>query len=206
MKDTYITTKRSEVMQEKYGSVRSDMDIIDMYWARNEDAIRHTDVKYRQYLIAVGMGILHSTEDSEECLNDTYVGAWNSMPPNRPNVLRAFLGAIMRKISISRHRANTRQKRSLGATFSLTDFEDFLPDSDQPYTGSQVESLGHVISDYLRSITDRQRYIFISRYYYTKSIDQIMAELGCSRSTVNKEIAAIKQGLKEYLAKEGYTV
>ena len=193
-------------MSKQFVSIPSDEEIVAMYWARDEEAIRQTDIKYRRFLISVALNILGNTQDSEECLNDTYMGAWNSIPPNRPSVLRAFLSAITRKLAISKYRTSHRQKRGLGQTFSLSDFEDFISDDQSSYTGEQVRALGQIMSEYIQGLTKRQRYIFLSRYYYAKTIDQITAELGCSKSTVNKEIAHIKHDLRVYLAQEGYTV
>ncbi|MBQ7379210.1 MAG: RNA polymerase sigma factor [Clostridia bacterium] len=193
-------------MQDRFVSVRSDDEIIELYWARDEEAIRATDAKYRKYLISISQNILHDMQDSEECLNDTYVGTWNSIPPHRPRLLQSFLASIMRKIATTKYRNKHRQKRSIGATFSLTDFEDFIPDDDSQYTWQETAELGQIISNWLRTLSERQQYIFISRYYYAKPIEQISEELSCSRSTINKEIAAMKQGLRTQLAKEGYIV
>ncbi len=193
-------------MQDRFVSVRSDDEIIALYWARDEEAIKATDVKYRKYLISISQNILNDMQDSEECLNDTYVGTWNAIPPHRPSVLQTFLGSIMRKIAITRYRNKHRQKRSIGATFSLTDFEEFIPDQESQYTWQETAELSQIISSWLRTLSERQSYIFISRYYYAKPIEQICEELSCSRSTINKEIAAIKQSLRATLAKEGYIV
>lgn len=193
-------------MQDRFVGVRSDDEIIDLYWARDEMAIRATDVKYRKYLMSVAQNILRDVQDSEECLNDTYINTWNSIPPHRPRVLQAFLSSITRRIAITKYRSKHRQKRGLGNVFSMSDYEDFIPDEQSNYTHAQAEELGQIISNYLRTLSERQQYIFIARYFYAKPIEKIMAELGCSKSTINKEIAAIKQGLKIQLAKEGYTV
>lgn len=193
-------------MQEKNADVRSDEEIISLYWARNEEAIVQTDFKYRRYLIKISQNILHNMQDSEECLDDTYIATWNSIPPHRPNVLQAFLAAIMRKAAITKYRSNHSKKRNIGAVFSMTDYEDFLSDSREQHSWQESAELGQVISDYLRTQTQRTQYIFISRYYFAKPIEQIAKEIGCSTSTVNKEIAKIKQEFKEYLAKEGYMV
>ena len=193
-------------MSNRIASILTDEEIVAMYWARDEQAIKQTDIKYHSILINVALNILQNKEDSEECLNDTYIGAWNSMPPHKPSVLRSFLSGIMRKIAISKFRANHRQKRQLGQAFSLSDFEDFIPCEDDPYTVAQARALGQVIGTWLERQSQRRRYIFISRYYYAKPIEQITAELGCSKSTVNKEIAQLKQSLREMLAKEGYGI
>lgn len=184
----------------------SDDEIIELYWQRNERAIEETDVKYRRYLFAVAHNILNSNEDCEECLNDAYVGAWNAIPPQRPTYLKAFLTTIIRRVSINRYNEINRQKRVPSAlTLSLDEIGAFV--SDTSLEGEEeAQRLGRVISDYLRTLTKRQRYIFMSRYYMAEPIERVASELSVSTSTVNKEIACIKEGLKEALRKEGYTV
>ena len=184
----------------------SDAEIIELYWQRNERAIEETDVKYRRYLFAVAHNILNSNEDCEECLNDAYVGAWNAIPPQRPTYLKAFLTTIIRRVSINRYNEINRQKRVPSAlTLSLDEIGAFV--SDTSLEGEEeAQRLGRVISDYLRTLTKRQRYIFMSRYYMAEPIERVASELSVSTSTVNKEIACIKEGLKEALRKEGYTV
>ena len=183
-----------------------DEEIIELYWKRNERAIEETDRKYRSYLFAVTYNILHSNEDSEECLNDTYLGAWGAMPPERPTYLKAFLTTIVRRVSINRYNSQARQKRvPSNMTESLSELELFLSD-DSFEKEQEAQYLGGVISAYVKDLSKRQRYIFMSRYYLAEPIENIARELGISRSMVNKEIAAIKNGLKEALKKEGYMV
>ncbi len=183
-----------------------DSDIIDMYWDRNESAIDETDYKYRKYLFSVAYNILYVREDCEECLNDTYMGAWGAMPPERPTYLKAFLTVIIRRISINRYNEKRREKRvPSNMTESLDELENMIFDDRDEYE-ERAEQLGRVISEYLRSLSKRQRYIFMSRYYVAEPIEKIAGELGVSRSTVNKEIAVIKDGLRAALEKEGYKV
>lgn len=184
----------------------SDKDIIELYWQRNEKAIEETDFKYRKYLFTIAYNILYSGEDCEECLDDTYLGTWNAIPPERPNYLKAFLTTIIRRVSINRYNEKNREKRiPSNMTDSLDELGDIM-EENSVVKDMKAEELGKVISDYIRTLSKRQRYIFMSRYYTAESIDKIAQELGVSKSTVNKEISFIKLGLKIALEKEGYKV
>ena len=193
-------------LQTKQAATMSDEQIVALYWQRDEQAIRETDIKYKKFLLSVAYNILQDMYDSEECLNDTYIGAWNAIPPARPVLLQAFLATIMRRTAIDCYKAKKRQKRIVSElTVSLSEVEDFISDDDM-YSQTDAKELGRVISDFVRSLSDRRMYIFMSRYYIARPIKEIAKLLGCSESTVNKEIAAIKCDLKEKLKKEGYTL
>ena len=195
-----------ELQTQKAETMR-DEQIVELYWKRNEQAIKETDIKYKKFLLSVAYNIVHDTCDSEECLNDTYIGAWNSIPPARPTLLQAFLATIMRRTAIDCYKARKRQKR-LGSelTVSLSEVEDFIAGDEDMYSEIDAKELGRVISDFVRSLSERRMYIFMSRYYVARPIKEIAHLLGCSESTVNKEIAAIKCDLKEKLEKEGYPI
>lgn len=193
-------------LQTKQAATMSDEQIVALYWQRDEQAIRETDIKYKKFLLSVAYNILYDICDSEECLNDTYIGAWNSIPPARPVLLQAFLATIMRRTAIDCYKAKKRQKRIVSElTVSLSEVEDFISDDDM-YSQTDAKELGRVISDFVRSLSERRMYIFMSRYYIARPIKEIAKLLDCSESTVNKEIALIKRGLKEKLKKEGYTL
>ena len=116
-------------LQTTRTSVMSDEKIIELYWQRDEQAINETDIKYKKFLLSVAINIVHDMCDSEECVNDTYIGAWNAIPPARPVMLQTFLGAIMRRTAIDRFRQNNRQKRIASElTVSLSELEDFIAD------------------------------------------------------------------------------
>ena len=183
----------------------SDEKIVDLYWQRDEQAIKETDIKYKKFLLSVAMNIVHDMCDSEECLNDTYIGTWNAIPPARPVALQAFLGSIMRRTAIDRFRANKRQKRIASEfTVSLSEIEDFIADDGDMTAEIETKELAKSISNFVRSLPDRQMFIFVSRYYIADPISTISKELGCSVSTVKREIEAIKIGLKKHLESEGY--
>ncbi|MBQ9784087.1 MAG: sigma-70 family RNA polymerase sigma factor [Clostridia bacterium] len=183
----------------------SDEQILAMYLMRDEDAIRQTDIKYGKYLMAIAINIVHDFYDAEECLNDTYIGAWNSIPSARPLALQAFLATIMRRTALNRYKANMRDKRIVSEfTESLADFEYLIEDDGTLDGELRARELGKLISNYVRGLSERRMYIFISRYYFAYPIATIAQKLGVSRSTVNKEIAFIKNNLKDKLKGDGY--
>ena len=179
----------------------SDEAIIALYWTRNESAIKETDFKYRNYLFAVARNIVHGETACEECLSDTYLAAWNAMPPAKPNVLKAFLTTIIRRIAINRYHSNSRHSEM---TVSLSELEGILSDGDTTASALDVKELGRMISNFVRGLSARNRFIFIGRYYMAEPIDAIAKDLRVSRSTVNKALASIRKSLKEKLESEGY--
>ena len=188
-------------METNYVRILSDDEIIALYWARNENAIKHTDDKYRAYLLKIANNILKDMQDSEECLNDTYLSAWNTIPPERPYLLKAYLSAIIRNQSLMVGRRQKAQKRAaMSQAVSLSELEDVLADVRET---DDAHMLAMVIESYIASLDKDQRYIFLGRYYFGKSIDDIAGEMGVSRSKVSKQIAYIKQTLREKLQEEG---
>ena len=185
----------------------TDEAIVALYWERNEKAIEETDFKYQKHLFTIACNVLHDRMDCEECVNDTYLGAWNAIPPTKPNVLKAFLTTITRRVAIKRYHTKRKQCAVPSEmTVSLSELEEFLTDDGNGDEGFDAERLGQVISDFIRSLSQRKQFIFMSRYYIADPIDTIATDLGVSRSTVNKELAAIRNALKETLEREGYTV
>ncbi len=185
----------------------NDEKIIELYWLRDEKAIEETDFKYKNYLFSIAYNIVHEKSDSEECLNDTYLGAWNSMPPTRPNILKAFLTTIVRRVSINRYHSNSRKGRVPSEmTVCLSELENFISDDNDVDAEFDAQRLGSIISDFVRGLSKRKRFIFLSRYYVADPIDTIAKNMNLSRSTVDKELAAIRSALKEKLESEGYYI
>ena len=184
-----------------------DQAIIALYWARDEKAIEETDFKYKKYLFTVVYNILRDRLDCEECLNDTYLGVWNTIPPTKPNVFKAFLTTIARRIAIKRYHSNAKKSVIPSEmTLSLAELEDFVAGDGDVDASFDAKRLGRIVSDFVRSLSERKQFIFMSRYYMAESIDAIASDLGLSRSMVNKELAAIKIDLKEKLKSEGYSI
>ena len=185
----------------------SDDEIVDLYWARDEKAIKETDAKYGAYLLAIALRILRDEQDSEECVNDAYLGAWNAIPPAKPTSLKAFLTTIIRRIAVNRYRHHQRTREIPSEMkLSLSELEAFVSDTGDPAADFDAARLGHIISDFIRSQNGRRRYIFMGRYYMAESIDTLAKDLKLSRSMVNKELAAIRNTLKKALESEGYTI
>jgi len=185
----------------------SDEEIMDLYFARDERAIKETDAKYRTRLLYLARNIVHDAQDAEEALNDTYVRVWNSIPPARPDSLQAFLLSIMRRTAINRYKAARRQKRvPAELVSSLSDLDELLSDTDDFYTESQTRALTELIENFISELPERRMLVFMGRYYAAKSVRELAELLGCSESTVNKEIAAIKRELRAVLENEGYTI
>ena len=198
-----MTLQRKPLVREPM----TDDKIVELYWDRNEKAIEETDFKYKKYLLSIAYNVVHDRLDCEECLNDTYLGAWNAMPPTKPHALKAFLTTIARRIAIKRYHHKLRQNAVPSEiTVSLSELEDFVAGDEDIEADFDAERLGLVISDFVRSLPDRGQFIFMGRYYVADPIDTIASDLKLSRSTVNKELAAIRIGLKEKLESEGYSI
>ena len=146
-----------------------DRDIVTLYWQRDEEAIRQTDRQYGRYLSAIAFHILADREDSRETVNDTYLRAWGSMPPHRPQVLSTYLGHITRQLSIDRWRARGRVKRSAYAV-SLEELGDCVSGRDTPEEALDLRELGRAVGDYLRTLPLPARRAFLCRYYYADSL------------------------------------
>lgn len=191
-------------------TARTPMDddkIVELYWERDEKAIEETDFKYKKYLFSIAYNVVYDRLDCEECLNDTYLGAWNAIPPTKPSVLKAFLTTITRRIAIKRYHSNLKQSVIPSEmTVSLSELEDFVAGDGDVDSEFDAERLGRVISDFVRSLSGRRQFIFMSRYYVADPIDTIASDLSLSRSMVNKELAAIRSALKEKLESEGYSI
>ena len=152
-----------------------DEKIVELYWERDEKAIEATDFKYKKYLFAIAYNIVHDRFDCEECLNDTYLGAWNAIPPAKPNVLKAFLTTITRRIAIKRYHGNLRQNVIPSEmAVSLSELEDFVAGDGDVSADFDAERFGHIISDFVCSLSERRQFIFMSRYYVADPIDTIL--------------------------------
>ena len=185
----------------------SDEKIIDMYWQRDPDAIQETDHKYGKLLQNVAYNILYDTLDCEECQNDAYLRIWNSIPNDKPSVFSAFIIQIMRRIAIDRYRMRSSKKRIPSQlTVSIEDLKRSITNGLSVEEAYDAQMLGELITNYIRSLNDRQRYIFMDRYYMAEPVEKTAADLSISVRTTYREIEKIKQGLKEYLERNGVYV
>ena len=182
-----------------------DEKIIDLYWQRNERAISETANKYETFLFTIAYNIVHDRLDCEECVNDTYLGTWNRIPPARPNIFQLFLAKLTRNIAIDRYRQRTAKKKIPSElTTSLHELDSCLSDSRTPDQEYEIKEIAKILNDYLREIDDKQEFEFFCRYYYSDSVVNIAKMLGVSRNTVFRDLAKMREELKERLRKEGY--
>ena len=189
------------------GSVTADERIIDLYWQRDEEAIRATDEKYGTFLFRLAYNVLHDREDCEECKNDTYLDVWRAIPPTRPTVFQAFLTQIMRRRAIDRYKEKSSQKRIPSEmTVAIDDLSDTLCSEDSVEGAYDAKELGRILSAFVRKLPERQKYIFIDRYYFCEPVEKIAAALTVSPATVYRETDKIKQSLRALLERNGITI
>lgn len=180
-----------------------DQKIIEMYWERNEAAISHTQEKYGNYLSKISYNILADIEDSKECVNDTYLRAWNSIPPHKPVRLSAFLAKITRQISIDIYRKKTAKKRASSEyVLSLEELWDCASGDGNPEQDVDIKALSAAINSWLSSVSDTQRKAFVCRYFYFDSVKDIANHLELSESNVKSLLHRARLDLKNYLQKE----
>ena len=186
-------------------TIATDETIVELYWKRDETAIRLTDEKYGKYLYAIAYRILHDSLDCEECLNDTYLGTWNCIPPAKPNPLQLVVSKIMRNIAIDRFRGRMASRRVPSEmTVSLEELDECLSYSASPSEEYEMRELISILNGYLRSLPERQEFAFFCRYYYSDSVEDIAKMLAVSPATVYRELKNARDGLKICLEKEGY--
>lgn len=182
-----------------------DNTIIDLYWNRSEEAITQTDVKYGRYCYSIAYNILLSQEDAEESVSDTYMAAWNRIPPTRPNVLSTFLGRITRNISISHWRAMSAQRRGGGETeLVFEELQDCVSGKQSIENDLIAKEALKVLNRFLENLPRENRIVFMRRYWYLDPIANIAANCGFSQSKVKTMLCRDRKKLKQMLTKEGY--
>ena len=182
-----------------------DSHIVDLYWKRSQDAISETSNKCSKYLYSIAYKILYNAEDSEEAVNDTYLGAWNSMPPHRPTILSTYLGKITRRVSINKLNKRKADKRGGGEIYmALDELSDCVPSKDNVEEVVERKELIHDINKFLAQIQKEDRDIFVLRYWFVMPIKDISIELNMSESKIKSVLFRTREKLNKYLKREGY--
>lgn len=180
-----------------------DEEMVGLYWMRSEDAVAATAEKYGNYCYSIAFSILHNAEDAEECVNDAYLAAWNSIPPHRPERVAAFLGKITRNVSLNRWKQYNAQKRGEGQTeLALSELEECIPAKTGIEQAVEDELLTRSIEKFLYSQPKLKRNLFIRRYWYISSIQELADEYGMSESKAKSLLFRMRKKLKHHLAKE----
>lgn len=180
-----------------------DKQIVDLYWERSEDAIAVTQEKYGRYCYSVAYNILRAERDAEECVNDTYVSAWNAMPPHRPNVLSTFLGKLTRNISLNRFYHENAMKRNLAIEVVLDEVQEFIPADNAADPVGEHTALKDTINRFLESLSKQNRIIFVRRYWYLSPISAIADDCGLTEGNVKVRLVRLRRRFKLFLEKEG---
>ena len=183
-----------------------DRAIVDLYWERDERAIRETQKKFERYCHRIAYNILSSDEDAEECVNDTYLRAWESIPPQRPSVLSAFLGKITRNLALNRYFYNRAEKRAAGIDAALEELEECIPDPIASADPTDEIHIGACINRFLAALPAETRILFVRRYWYLYSIKDLSRSEGISEAQVKTTLYRTRLRLKEFLEKEGIHV
>ena len=182
-----------------------DKQIVALYWERSETAITETEKKYGRYCRYIAHNILYSDQDAEECVNDTYQKAWETMPPRKPERLSAYLGKLTRHIAINRYIHDRAKKRTPDVEVIFTEAEEFIPD---PAVGDPADELHlkNIINTFVESLSQEVRVVFVRRYWYMSSVKDIAADYGMTESNVKVMLMRTRNKFKDHLEREGITI
>ncbi len=181
-----------------------DVNIIQLYWDRDQAAISESDQKYGRYCFAVANRILDSREDSRECVNDTWHNAWRAIPPEKPSKLQSFFCRITRNLALDRYGYNNAQKRNARLEMAMDEYWQCIPNGEIPLDDRLV--LKDLINRFLESLDKQTRIIFLRRYWYVCTPKEIARGMGLSESNVNVILHRTRNKFKLYLQKEGISV
>ncbi len=182
-----------------------DNGIIQMYWDRNDQAISMTSEKYGHYCKSIAKNILNNDEDAEECVNDTYLNAWNSMPTHWPEQLSTFLGKITRNLSFNKYKHNHAEKRGGGEiTLVLDELADCVSDTDDVEQIIDRQELSNAINSFVKGLSTEKQNIFVRRYWYADSVSKIASDYGMLQGSVSKTLERTRKRLKAYLTERGF--
>ena len=179
----------------------TDQDIVALYFDRNELAITETDKKYGSLCMQVSMNVLDSKPDAEECVSDTYLKTWNSIPPTRPNSLCAFVCRIARNLSLNRLRDLRREKRNRELTVSFEELEACIPMPDE-----SKNELPHLLTAFLDAQPETDRVLFVGRYWMHTSVADLAKRMGLTQNAVSLRLYKTREKLRVYLEERGYRV
>ena len=179
-----------------------DLIIIELYFARDEQAINETNIKYGKLCLHIAYNVLNNHLDSEECLNDTYLSVWNQIPPTRPNNFKAFLCKITRNLSLKRYTYNHAAKRNGLVEFSFSELENILPDHTYQ-SDLEDEYLGSLISEFLRSEKEDARNVFLRKYWFFDTIEEIAERYSFTESKVKSMLSRTRKRMKIFLIEKG---
>ena len=184
----------------------TDTEIINLFFERSEQAIEELAKKHGSAVARVARNILGNSQDAEECVNDTYLGAWNAIPPHKPSPLRTFVCRIARNLATKRYHSNTADKRNSQYDLALDELEDYLSDSDSVEKAYEAQELKEAINGFLATLSYSDRFLFMRRYWYSDPVQDIAKMAHSTNNSVTVRLFRIREKLKLYLEKEGLLV
>ena len=176
-----------------------DEKIIELFFARSEQAIKELDSKYGKVCYSISYNILNNNLDAEECVNDAYLGAWNAIPPARPNPLLTYLCKIVRNLSLKRYEFNTAIKRNSTYDVAMEELESCLSSPETVESEISLKELTHIIENFLDSLSTENRVIFLRRYWFSDTYSDIAARVGMTEKNVSVRLTRIREKLRNYL-------
>lgn len=183
-----------------------DEKIIDLFFERDQQGIRELDIKYGKICHNLSYNIVNSRQDAEECVNDAYLGAWNAIPPTRPNPLLSYIVKIVRNISIKIYWRKEAAKRNSIYTIAMQEIEAYIADPKNVENEVEARELARIIEDFLDTLTTKERVIFMRRYAYIDTYADIAKRVGISEKNVSVRLTQIRQKMKKYLIERGVLV
>ena len=183
-----------------------DSKLLDLFWERDENALSEVDAKYGSYYRKIAMNILSIHEDAEECVSDTWLRAWESIPPDRPGNLKAWLGRVVRNTALNMWQRNHAQKRHDGMELMLDELAEIIPSAESTENTIDAHDLGRIISGWLRKLTPEDRNLFVRRYWYGDSIKELSALSGKSAGNLAQKMYRLRKELKNELERNGITI
>lgn len=183
-----------------------DHEIINLYWKRDETSIRETSEKYGRFCHSLAINILTAPEDAEECVSDAYHKAWNTIPTERPKAFRAWLGRIVRNLSINRWQHNRAQKRYAGIDMLLSELSDCIPDVETTEEILEAQALSEYINEWLDTLTEMERLLFIRRYWNGEQLKQLACVVGSTQNILAGRLFRLRNRLKSYLTEKGVEI
>ena len=184
-----------------------DKQIVDLYWERSEKAISETAGKFGRYCHTIANNILRSEEDSEECVNDTYINTWETIPPHKPVILSAFLGKIVRNLSFNKFKHEHRQKRGgFETAIILDELCEIVSDTENVEDDIIGNELSEAVNRFISKLPSEKQYIFVRRYWYSDSLKDIAGKCSRTENSVSVELNRIRGKLKTYLNERGYDI
>ena len=182
-----------------------DREIVELYWSRSERAITETADKYGKYCRTIALRILNDEQDSEECVNDAYLQAWNAIPPRRPERLGAFLGKLVRNTALNRYKRANAEKRGGGQVpLALEELAECIPGGSDPARAVDELALTQALERFLAGLPGETRKIFMRRYWYLSTVQEIAADLGLGESKVKMTLLRARNKLRTQLEQEGF--